>query len=345
MKKTEGGNLRKTDKRSFFIMSKKRIPQTEENVNGKECKEKSTLENWKEKKDAAVRISEKMKKAKLMKRSKAMKECSTILIKRVCECGNTHIQTANLCRDRLCPICSWRLSIKRYANMLHIMDFVNSNSEQHYNYYFLTLTIRNCRITSLNETVKDMSSAWNRLLQRKLWKECICGFARSVEVTYNYDRKNFHPHFHIIVAVKEGTSIGLNEIRKAWKEVLRIKYNPITDFRKIYHKKQTDKNEKDITPAILETFKYSVKSKEVENMPLNAFRALAEQISSLRLISFGGIFKEAKRILGLEFETITEEEISIRKDYCSRCGTQMQEVILRWAFDSKTYDTFAFENL
>lgn len=325
-------------------MSKKIIPQTPADVKSgcESCKD-SSFENWREKKAAAVRIAEKMKAAGLKKRSLVMKECSTILAKRICECGHTHIQTANLCRDRLCPICSWRLSVKRYANMLHIMDFISRYNEREFNYYFLTLTVKNCRITSLNETVKNMSAAWNRLLQRKIWKEAIYGFARSVEVTYNYTAKTFHPHFHIILAVENGATIGDFAIRKAWKEVLRINYDPITDFQQIYNKRSASpEEEKDITPAILETFKYSVKSKEVESMPLNAFRALAEQISSLRLISFGGIFKEAKQLLGLEFETVTEDEIQIRKDYCSRCGTQMQEALFRWSFDSNTYEHFYF---
>ena len=226
--------------------------------------------------------------------------------------------------------------------MLHIMDFISKYNEREFNYYFLTLTVKNCRITSLNETVKNMSAAWNRLLQRKIWKEAIYGFARSVEVTYNYKARTFHPHFHIIVAVENGATIRDFAIRKAWREVLRINYDPITDFRQIYHKARSAPpgEEKDITPAILETFKYSVKSKEVESMPLNAFRALAEQISSLRLISFGGIFKEAKQALGLEFETVTEDEIQIRKDYCSRCGTQMQEALFKWSFGTGTYEQY-----
>lgn len=225
--------------------------------------------------------------------------------------------------------------------MLHIMDFISKYSERDYTYYFLTLTVKNCRITSLNDTVKHMSAAWNRLLQRKIWKRSIYGFARSVEVTYNFRARTFHPHFHIIVALENGNTISELDMRRAWKEVLRIDYNPITDFRQIYNKKSAAPGEeKDITPAILETFKYSVKSKEIEDMPLNAFRALAEQISSLRLISFGGIFKEAKQALGLEFETVTEDEIQIRKDYCSRCGTQMQETLFRWSFGTSTYEQY-----
>jgi plasmid rolling circle replication initiator protein Rep len=319
----------------------KRISQTDSKV------KLSPLSPWREKKKEAIKIAKKLQLVGHFERSKRVMECSELLIKRKCECGHTHIQTANLCRDRMCPVCNWRLSLKRYANMIHILDFMRNNIDTKYHFLFMTLTIKNCKAPRLNATVKHMSQSWNRLLQRKAFKEKIEGFARSVEVTLNRDREDFHPHFHIIAAVRVGECISPEEVREAWREVLRISYDPITDIREVYNKNKREAGDDptdDATAAVLETFKYAVKSKTLQDMPLNLFRELSDQINSLRMVSFGGVFKKVKNTLALEMESISEsDEISIRKDECSKCGHLMQEVLYKWSFGEDAYQEFKLE--
>ena len=79
-------------------------------------------------------------------------------------------------------------------------------------------------------------------------------------------------------------------------------------------------------------------------MPLNLFRELSDQINSLRMVSFGGVFKKVKNTLALEMESISEsDECSIRKDECSKCGSLMQEVLYKWSFGENAYQEFKLE--
>jgi plasmid rolling circle replication initiator protein Rep len=100
-------------------------------------------------------------------------------------------------------------------------------------YLFLTLTVKNCSIYELKDTVNDMNAAFKRLTERKTWP--AFGFLRSLEVTRSKDG-TAHPHFHLLLAVPSGYFVGRKYISTAkwaamWQECLRIDYTPICDVR------------------------------------------------------------------------------------------------------------------
>lgn len=51
---------------------------------------------------------------------------------------------------------------------------------------FLTLTVRNCPITELGETLTAMNAAWQRLKDRKEFRP-VLGWVRTTEVTRGKD--------------------------------------------------------------------------------------------------------------------------------------------------------------
>lgn len=294
---------------------------------------------WNTKKKAAQAMAARLKatgEADLQKRGANMAQCSDILRVEKCpECGETRIASAGLCRDRLCPICRWRLSIKRYNEMLETMKLVEKNSTGA-EYAFLTLTVKNCKVTKLRECVKEINEAWHRLMSRRSIKKVVKGWARSVECTYN-KRGEFHPHVHVIVMFAPGTysDAMLKDFKQAWKECLRISYNPIVDLRRI---KAKDGSTKDIFPAILETFKYSVKDKDLDEMPRQAFINFARQFAGLRLVSFGGAIKEARALLG--YKEDSPDEIEEIKHKCPSCSAEMQEALLQWSTSESVYNIY-----
>lgn len=102
-------------------------------------------------------------------------------------------------------------------------------------YVLLTLTVRNCRVLELRQTIKAMNDAWQRMTQRKFWP--AVGFVRSLEVTRAKDGLA-HPHFHCLLAVPPGYFTGRKYISTAkwaelWQEALRADYTPICDARAI----------------------------------------------------------------------------------------------------------------
>lgn len=312
------------------------IAQLHDNVNTVNVE--TIFDKWATKKSSAVLMSEKMKKAGFKERAFRMLNCSTQLSYYRCpSCGDMKIKRANLCRDKLCPVCSWRLSIQRYSNMAQIMKVVR----ERYTglcYGFITLTAPNCYTRQLRAQLKALSGAWNRLTNRKVIKDNILGWARSVEITYNEKTDTAHPHYHIIAVARDNGAF--KELVNVWLEVNRLgavsaaqNYKVIEADKNI---EMTQINDDDMMNAVLETFKYAVKSKDLDDMPLSSFRAFIENVNGMRMTSFGGILKTIKNELKLEFEEASDEE---EMTICRNCGSSdLMEAIAVWSFDNSTYN-------
>mgnify|MGYP006330679091 CR=1 FL=1 len=324
-----------TNKKGWFLLAMDII--TDESIKVNRSDEKFT--KWTEKKKANLKIADKMCDIGFKKRGFRMRECGTFLTYKYCpDCGKSFISSSNLCRDKLCPTCSWRLSLKRFAEMCCTMNALNDCDMSCAG--FLTLTVKNCKPENLRYTIKKMNEDWNRMLAGRIMKTLIIGWARSLEITYNKETNTFHPHFHIIVLFEDMIDEGETNkfFRKAWGHACRLPYEPITDFRMINRSKESTGTDNDkIYGAILETFKYSVKDSEVEEMPLDVFRQFVMAIQGIRFVSFGGIIKKARKELGLkENDSEDDNDIEIARDKCT-CGADLIKVICEWSFTEKQY--------
>lgn len=295
------------------------------------------LVKWSEKKRKSIKISAKMIDAGFKARGFRMQNCGDIINFKVCpDCGKSYISSTNLCRDRLCPTCAWRLSLKKFAEMCCTLQAIGEDLHT-YGAGFLTLTVKNCSAQGLNMTLKKMAADWNRMLQQKLCKGVFAGWARSVEITYNPIRRTFHPHFHIILLYEELFTVGeMHEmLRKAWNKAARLDYEAITDFRAIEPEGANIDNDA-FYGAIVETFKYAVKSDDLEEMDVATFRTFVQAIQGVRFVSYGGIIKEARKSLGYK-EDDEGEEIEFSQDTCSACGAELVKAVLAWSLSDSQY--------
>ncbi|MCE4093435.1 protein rep, partial [Klebsiella pneumoniae] len=74
---------------------------------------------------------------------------------------------------------------------------------------FLTLTVRNCAIGELGDTLSRMNTAFQRLKDRK-----VQGWIRTTEVTRGSDG-SAHPHFHTLMMVPPGMLNGKSYVKHA----------------------------------------------------------------------------------------------------------------------------------
>lgn len=289
---------------------------------------------WAEKKLMALDLAKRMIEAGYVGRGERMAVCGEYIKVTQCEnCGGIHITGANYCRDKICPICSWRLALQRLSGMSRIIHALQ-NGYPECEWSFLTLTVKNSRTNVLSETIKDMSAAWNRLMQRKIWKENVKGWARSVEITYNHTRNDVHPHFHVLIMWHGNVPMDGDAIIRAWREVYRGKTSlKGQDHREIKAAETKDEKEA-ITKAIIETFKYTQKTSDLMRMPISTLREYSGQIAGKRMISFGGIIKEYKKLCEAEMENVETEE----RDYCIDCGSKsLAQALYRWSFAACGY--------
>lgn len=114
------------------------------------------------------------------------------------------IASANFCRNRFCPTCQWRRSVKLFRQNYDCFEWIKAKYPG-CRFVFLTLTVRNVPIDSLAHRLADMSAAWNRFTQRRDFKGLgLLGWLRVLEVTRNAHIGTYHPHFHVVLVVPGG---------------------------------------------------------------------------------------------------------------------------------------------
>ena len=288
-----------------------------------------SIDKWRTKKIQSERIALKMEAIGERARAERMSECSNLLEVKICEhCGDIKVEKANLCRDRLCPVCGWRLSLKRYSDMLKVFEYLSPQMEGK-QVSMLTLTIKNIEVNKLKEALEAMATAWKRMQQRKIVKEEIIGWARSLEITYNSRMRTAHPHYHILLIWKNEVKSYeyQRQMQMIWRKSNRIDYDPIIDIRDAYSKTEVDK----VTAAALEAFKYGIKSKQIDEMPLSVFKEWVNAIKGIRMIGYGGIIKEARTSLNMQDDEATAREIEGETIHCPECAGCYAEAIATWS--------------
>lgn len=221
------------------------------------------------------------------------------------ETGETRLRLrdAQFCRVRHCPVCQWRRTLMWQARFYQalpkiVVEWPTSR------WLFLTLTVRNCAIESLGETLTAMNSAFQRLKDRKEFS-FVKGWIRTTEVTRGKDG-SAHPHFHCLLMVPSSWFKGKNYVKHGrwitlWQECLRVSYLPNVDIRTV--KTRSGDPACNVTEqlqgAVAETLKYSVKPDDMAVDPV-WFLELTRQLHKRRFISTGGALKN---VLQLEKET------------------------------------------
>ena len=313
------------------------------NDNGEADVAKITKElnaTWAERKIYAKRVSAKLAAVGETKRAAAVGSCAQNIITTVCpSCGHIHSQAAFLCRDRVCPICQWRLARQRFAEMCEVLSVI-ARQEQHTKVTMLTLTVRNCAPEELRATCEKMSKAWFNLYRTTLFNGVV-GTARSLEITYNRNKKTLHPHYHILLLWDKGVTPKTGFVEKVaqkWGKLLKVDYKTIIDHREAYIKNKIaqDDEQPPLFPhenmrAVIEAFKYAFKTDIINELPKDIYKIFLNEIKGLRFVSYTGIFKTIRSALGFNDSDTPEDKDIDLLNACSACGEKCQKLLFTWA--------------
>jgi plasmid rolling circle replication initiator protein Rep len=238
-----------------------------------------------------------------LSKAERLRGCATYLKIREYDDKVNHLDRANFCRVRLCPMCQWRRSLKVFGQMTKIMAHL---VPKNYAYIFLTLTVRNCEGQDLSETVTHVLESWKRLMYARSVKQVSQGFYRTFEVTHNVDYSSkdfdtFHPHIHAILAVNTSYFTSRDYLSQAewtslWKDAARLDYDPMVNVKKV---------KGNTADAVAEVSKYATKADDFIipsdwELTTDTVRILDEALNNRRFIAFGGAFKSAHKALNLD---------------------------------------------
>lgn len=215
--------------------------------------------------------------------------------------GAPNIVNGLLCNRRLCPFCEWRRARIWRARLIKGLEAYHLDHKKS-TAVFLTLTVKNCQIHELRDTIQQMHSAFKRLT-------LIKGFPgrawfRRTEVTVNKGLNlggpllgsSLHPHIHALLLVRPSywSRDYWPHLRwqQEWQMAARLNYSPVVDIRRARAKQGSDNSPNSTgMAAILEAAKYTTKATDLLSLDglLPAFNA---EMKNLRLYGVSGQLRQ-----------------------------------------------------
>lgn len=218
-----------------------------------------------------------------------LKECGNFIKFQASEDKTKFILAGgNFCKNRFCPFCSW-LKAKRTAfELLELIKVVEYTEKLAF--IFITLTIPNVPRESLREEIENFNKSFKRLFQTEEFKAFNKGFIRKLEVTYNEERNDYHPHFHLVVAVnksyfKSRDYMSKRRLLELWQRATRNPAITQVDIKPC---------RMDTVKQIMELATYSAKQGDLYSSK-EVFDGFYEGLFRKKLLVYNGIFKEYKK--------------------------------------------------
>lgn len=124
--------------------------------------------------------------------------------------GEDYYLSESRCRSRVCPRCSKmraRTLSARIAGIIHRMDDPR----------FLTLTIRS-NDQPLAHQIKHLRRRFGAMRRTSSWRKNVAGGVYTIEVTWNHEAAQWHPHLHCII---DGVYWPQAEILELWQSAVK----------------------------------------------------------------------------------------------------------------------------
>lgn len=292
---------------------------------------------WRPKKIRGLKVADSLQRLGHDNKAMRMRFCgSALAFLRNLDTGQRTLESADFCRERLCPMCQWRKSLKVFHQVSKVMDRIELQHKELVP-LFLTLTLRNCTGEELANNLDVVFNGWYQLTKHRKIKRVVQGWFRALEITYNREADTFHPHIHAIILVEKDYFKGTDYMEttewvQMWRTALRLDYDPICDIRRV-------KNSQGKYKAVAEVAKYTLKDTEYvtdkNELTDKLVDTLGNAMHGRRLFAFGGLMKKVAKEIGIEElaegDLIHIDDTAIREDI----ATVLE--VYRWDFGLANY--------
>lgn len=186
------------------------------------------------------------------------------------------------CKDKWCPVCQWKKSREIYAKLIQIVERMKDD----YKFIFLTFTVPNVPGSELLAKSKQMNRAFSQMINKDngFFRGSFKGAFRTMEVTYNPERKDYHPHLHVIAAVSNdyfssGSYVKQEGLLAYWRKIMKDPTIKSVSMETIGYTKSGFK-QRSIEKTVAEVAKYPFKDFDLYDLPfdeaLEVFAVLCE---------------------------------------------------------------------
>lgn len=135
------------------------------------------------------------------------------------------LKGANFCRQRVCPMCQFRRAERTFVEASRVVSHLE---EKGFRFLHMVLTIPNAETAlELVEGIKILFKGFSLLKLYKPIRGAFKGFLRCLEISYNYETDCFHPHLHVLVAVRKSyfndskAYVSFDLLSELWAKAVR----------------------------------------------------------------------------------------------------------------------------
>lgn len=287
------------------------------------CGGTEDLDKYTSKKQRTFTLADSYERLGYETKSQRTRNCGSFLsfareVKPGLEMSKARLYWANFCKDRLCPMCSWRRSVKLFQNLARIIDVTGTD----YTYLLLTLTVPNVPGDELRLQIDELLNGFKLFMKYKEISRICLGWSRTLEVTRNRVKNTYHPHIHVLIAAPKSYCDSKLYVKHArflelWQRAMKddsIKFVNIKVV-KDFHGELADDNKK-LMGAVKEVSKYTVKDSDYLDTPNDweltdeVVQTLATALRGRRLHALGGVFKDIARTLELQDPEADEVDLT-----------------------------------
>lgn len=118
---------------------------------------------------------------------------------------DTYKLARDFCHDRWCVACAAQRASVVAGNLLTAIGSRPSR--------LVTLTVRSTN-TPLKTQIQHLLASFRRLRRRPLWSHAVDGGCGLLEITYNPDTRQYHPHLHCVTV---GRFIPQDSLATEWE--------------------------------------------------------------------------------------------------------------------------------
>lgn len=210
------------------------------------------------------------------------------------------------CDDVFCPRCANRRSVPLQKKVLSKMN------QSRFEYWFLTVTVKN-RPQLTREFLTQMTAWFAELRETELWREHVIGGMYSLEVTFNRETGEWHPHYHVLIEVPKFEPDGKTRkkvpLPRDWVYAIQALWLRLTgdshvvNVRRIHGRTSKGRLTRKVNMrAIRDLVKYATKSADFAARPELVAEFCAAFKNVRRVQGFGSFLKTTKQVADEEKE-------------------------------------------
>ena len=199
------------------------------------------------------------------------------------------LHKGDFCKNRFCPMCAWRQARKDALKIGTIMKWLSTDYEKQF--VFVTLTTPNVPAAQLSAEIDRFNKAFKKFVARKEIVALSEGYIRKLELTYNAERNDYNPHFHVIFAVNKSYFTSRNYLKQArWLEIWREVTGDET-ITQVHVQKLKDADGK----GAAEMAAYAAKDSEYLQND-NVFKVFYTALKGRQVLTYNGLFTTGNKL-------------------------------------------------